>query len=107
MTFADPFAQSVSSQANVARALSELRRGGAIAISAGAETAIAIAAELVEEAGFAWALSAAEAGAGTGAGLLMTVEATGRLRLGGPLSGGGGGLGGPPLPPPPCARARG
>ena len=83
MTFADPFAQSVSSQANVARALSELRRGGAIAISAGAETAIAIAAELIEEPGFAWALSAAEAGAGTGTRLLMTVERSARLGLGG------------------------
>jgi GTP cyclohydrolase II len=85
MTFADPFAQSVSSQANVARALSELRRGGAIAISAGAETAIAIAAELIEEPGFAWALSTAEAGAGTGARLLMTVERAARLGLDGPL----------------------
>jgi GTP cyclohydrolase II len=84
MTFADPFAQSISSQANVARALSELRRGGAIAISAGAETAIAIAAELIEEPGFAWALSAAEAGAGTGARLLMTVERAARLGLGAP-----------------------
>lgn len=87
MTFADPFAHSVSSQANVARALSELRRGGAIAISAGAETAIAIAAELIEEPGFAWALSAAEAGAGTGARLLMTVERAVRLGLGGPMGG--------------------
>ena len=84
MTFADPFAQSVSSQAHVARALSELRRGGAIAISAGAETAIAIAAELIEEPGFAWALSAAEAGADTGARLLMTVERAARLGLGAP-----------------------
>jgi GTP cyclohydrolase II len=84
MTFADPFAQTVSSQANVARALSELRRGGAIAISAGAETAIAIAAELIEEPGFAWALSAAEAGTGTGARLLMTVERAVRLGLGAP-----------------------
>jgi GTP cyclohydrolase II len=84
MTFADPFAQSVSSQANVARALSELRRGGAIAISAGSETAIAIAAELIEEPGFAWALSAAEAGAGTGTRLLMTVERAVRLGLGAP-----------------------
>ncbi|WP_395015494.1 GTP cyclohydrolase II [Dongia sp.] len=82
MTFADPFAQSVSSQANVARALSELRRGGAIAISAGGETAIAIAAELIEEPGFAWALSAAEAGAGTGTRLLITVERAVRLGLG-------------------------
>jgi GTP cyclohydrolase II len=84
MTFADPFAQSVSSQANVARALSELRRGGAIAISAGGETAIAIAAETIEEPGFAWALSAAEAGAGTGTRLLMTVERAVRLGLGAP-----------------------
>jgi GTP cyclohydrolase II len=84
MTFADPVAQSVSSQANVARALSELRRGGAIAISAGAETAIAVAAELIEEPGFAWALGAAEAGAGTGVRLLMTVERAARLGLGGP-----------------------
>jgi len=45
MTVPDPFAQSLSNQANVARALSELRRGGAIAISAGSETAIAIAAD--------------------------------------------------------------
>ena len=84
MTFADPFAQTVTSQANVARALSELRRGGAIAISAGSETAIAIAAELIEEPGFAWALSAAEAGAGTGTRLLMTVERALRLGLGAP-----------------------
>src|SRR3954468_11359156 len=83
MTVADPFAQGVSSQANVARALSELRRGGAIAISAGTETAIAIAAELIEEPGFAWALRAAEAGAGPGARLLMTVERAVRLGLGG------------------------
>jgi GTP cyclohydrolase II len=81
MTFADP---SASPQANVARALSELRRGGAIAISAGSETAIAIAAELIEEPGFAWALSAAEAGAGTGTRLLMTVERAVRLGLGAP-----------------------
>jgi GTP cyclohydrolase II len=86
MTFADPLAQSISSQANVARALSELRRGGPIAISAGAETAIAIAAELIEEPAFAWALSAAEAGAGTGARLLMTVERAARLGLGEPPS---------------------
>jgi GTP cyclohydrolase II len=89
MTLADPFAQTVSSPhgvplANVARALSELRRGGAIAISAGGETAIAIAAELIEEPGFAWALSAAEAGAGTGTRLLMTVERAVRLGLGAP-----------------------
>jgi GTP cyclohydrolase II len=87
MTFADP---SASPQANVARALSELRRGGAIAISAGNESAIAIAAELIEEPGFAWALSAAEAGAGTGARLLMTVERAARLGLGGPLGGAAG-----------------
>ncbi len=90
MTFADPFAQSVSSQANVARALSELRRGGAIAISAGAETAIAIAAELIEEPGFAWALSVAEAGAGTGARLLVTVERAVRLGLDGSPGGAAG-----------------
>jgi GTP cyclohydrolase II len=84
MTLADPFAQSVSSQANVARALSELRRGGAIAISAGGESAIAVAAELIEEPGFAWALSAAEAGGSSGARLLMTVERAVRLGLGAP-----------------------
>jgi GTP cyclohydrolase II len=84
MTVADPFAQSITSQANVARALSELRRGGAIAISAGSETAIAIAAEIIEEPGFAWALSAAEAGNGTGTRLLMTVERAVRLGLGAP-----------------------
>jgi GTP cyclohydrolase II len=84
MTFADPVAQSLSSQANVARALSELRRGGAIAISAGAETAIAVAAELIEEPGFAWALGAAEAGAGSGVRLLMTLERAAGLGLGGP-----------------------
>jgi len=89
MTVADPFAQSVSSPqvsslANVARALSELRRGGAIAISAGGESAIAIAGELIEEPGFAWALSAAEAGGATGARLLMTVERAVRLGLGAP-----------------------
>jgi GTP cyclohydrolase II len=85
MTFADPIAQNISQQANVARALSELRRGGAIAISAGAETAIAIAAELIEEPGFAWALSAAEAGpASSGARLLITVERAVRLGLGAP-----------------------
>jgi GTP cyclohydrolase II len=87
MTFADP---SASPQANVARALSELRRGGAIAISAGNESAIAIAAELIEEPGFAWALSAAESGAGTGARLLMTVERAVRLGLNGPLGGAAG-----------------
>ena len=89
MTAADPFAQSVSSPqvsslANVARALSELRRGGAIAISAGGESAIAIAGELIEEPGFAWALSAAEAGGAGGARLLMTVERSARLGLGAP-----------------------
>jgi len=84
MTLADPFAQSVSSQANVARALSELRRGGAIAISAGSDSAIAVAAELIEEPGFAWVLSAAEAGGGHGAQLLMTVERAARLGLGAP-----------------------
>src|SRR5437867_3190586 len=90
MTFADPFAQSASSQANVARALSELRRGGAIAVSAGSDTAIAIAAELIEEPGFAWALSAAqgggaaEAGAGAGPRLLITLERAVRLGLGAP-----------------------
>ena len=81
MTFADP---SASPQANVARALSELRRGGAIAISAGTESAIAIAAELIEEPGFAWVLSAAESAQGSGARLLMTVERTVRLGLGAP-----------------------
>ena len=81
MTFADP---SASPQANVARALSELRRGGAIAISAGNESAIAIAAELIEEPGFAWLLSAAEAAAGSGARLLVTVERAARLGLGAP-----------------------
>lgn len=87
MTPADPLAQSVASPlglplANVARALSELRRGGAIAVSAGSESAIAIAAELIEEPGFAWILSAAEAGGGTGPRLLMTVERAARLGLG-------------------------
>jgi len=81
MTFADP---SASPQANVARALSELRRGGAIAISAGNESAIAIAAELIEEPGFAWILSAAEAAGGSGARLLVTVERAARLGLGAP-----------------------
>jgi GTP cyclohydrolase II len=81
MTFADP---SASPQANVARALSELRRGGAIAISAGNESAIAIAAELIEEPGFAWILSAAEAAGGSGARLLVTVERAARLGLGTP-----------------------
>jgi GTP cyclohydrolase II len=82
MTFADP---SASPQANVARALSELRRGGAIAISAGNESAIAIAAELIEEPGFAWVLSAAEAATGSGARLLVTAERAARLGLGAPV----------------------
>ncbi|HVM85262.1 MAG TPA: GTP cyclohydrolase II [Candidatus Binatia bacterium] len=87
MTFADPFAQSVStpqvsSLANVARALSELRRGGAIAVSAGNEAAVAIAAELIEEPGFAWLLSAAEDAGSGAAHLLLTTERAVRLGLG-------------------------
>src|SRR5690349_11949071 len=78
MTFADP---SASPQANVARALAELRRGGAIAISAGNDSTIAIAAELIEEPGFAWILGAAQ---GSGPRLLMTVERAVRLGLGSP-----------------------
>src|SRR4051794_31145768 len=88
MTFADPFAQSASSQANVARALSELRRGGAIAISAGNETAIAIAAELIEEPGFAWATAPARA---------VPAGVSGERGFAGPLNaaqGGGGAEGG-------------
>ncbi|HVO01136.1 MAG TPA: GTP cyclohydrolase II [Candidatus Cybelea sp.] len=83
MTAADPFTQSLSSQANVARALSELRRGGAIAVSAGNDGAIALAAELIEEPGFGWLLGAAEA-TGTAASLLMTAERAQRLGLGAP-----------------------
>src|SRR5207302_1027195 len=39
MTFADPFSQTISSQANVARAVGELRRGGAVAVAAGHDAA--------------------------------------------------------------------
>jgi GTP cyclohydrolase II len=78
MTFADPFSQTISSQANVARAVAELRRGGAVAVTAGNDSAIAIAAELIEEPGFAWLLAAAE---GTGARLLLTQERAARLGL--------------------------
>jgi GTP cyclohydrolase II len=80
MTFADPFSQTMSSQANVARAVAELRRGGAVAVAAGNDAAIAIAAELVEEPGFAWLLAVAE---GTGARLLLTQERAAKLGLAG------------------------
>lgn len=87
MTIADPFAQSVtspqqSSLANVARALSELRRGGAIAVSAGGDSAVAIAAELIEEPAFAWLLSAVETSAAPGVRLLLSAERAARLGLG-------------------------
>ena len=80
MTFADPFSQTISSQANVARAVAELRRGGAVAVAAGNDAALAIAAELIEEPGFAWLLAAAE---GSGARLLLTQERAARLGLAG------------------------
>ena len=80
MTSADPFSQTLSSQANVARAVAELRRGGAVAVAAGNEAAIAIAAELIEEPGFAWLLAAAENG---GARLLLTQERAAKLGLAG------------------------
>jgi GTP cyclohydrolase II len=80
MTLADPFSQTISSQANVARAVAELRRGGAVAVAAGNDAAIAIAAELVEEPGFAWLLAAAENG---GARLLLTQERAAKLGLAG------------------------
>jgi GTP cyclohydrolase II len=80
MTFADPFSQTLSSQANVARAVAELRRGGAVAVAAGNDAAIAIAAELIEEPGFAWLLAAAETG---GARLLLTQERAAKLGLAG------------------------
>jgi GTP cyclohydrolase II len=80
MTFADPFSQTISSQANVARSVAELRRGGAVAVAAGNDAAIAIAAELIEEPGFAWLLAAAENG---GARLLLTQERAARLGLAG------------------------
>jgi len=80
MTFADPFSQTISSQANVARAVAELRRGGAVAVAAGHDAAIAVAAELIEEPGFAWLLGAAD---GAGARLLLTQERAARLGLGG------------------------
>jgi GTP cyclohydrolase II len=81
----DPFIQSASSQANVARALAELRRGGAIAVSAGEDGVVAIAAELLEEPGFAWLLGvAADSAAGTpaaGLRLLVTTERAARLGI--------------------------
>jgi GTP cyclohydrolase II len=80
MTLADPFSQTISSQANVARAVAELRRGGAVAVAAGNEAAIAIAAELIEEPGFAWLLAAAEK---DGARLLLTQERAAKLGLAG------------------------
>jgi GTP cyclohydrolase II len=80
MTFADPFTQTISSQANVARAVAELRRGGAVAVAAGNDAAIAIAAELIEEPGFAWLLAAAE---GSAARLLLTQERAAKLGLAG------------------------
>jgi GTP cyclohydrolase II len=80
MTLADPFSQTISSQANVARAVAELRRGGAVAVAAGNEAAIAIAAELIEEPGFAWLLAAAEK---DGARLLLTQERAVKLGLAG------------------------
>jgi GTP cyclohydrolase II len=85
MTFADPFSQTMSSQANVARAVAELRRGGAVAVSAGNDAAIAIAAELIEEPGFAWLLAAAGEAANdqSGVRLLLTHERAARLGLGG------------------------
>ncbi|HVY99216.1 MAG TPA: GTP cyclohydrolase II [Dongiaceae bacterium] len=84
MTFADPFSQTISSQANVARAVAELRRGGAVAVTAGHDAALAIAAELIEEPGFAWLLAAAEVPADQGgARLLLTQERAARLGLAG------------------------
>ena len=44
MTFTDPVSQTISSQANVARAVAELRRGGPVAVAAGKDAAIAIGA---------------------------------------------------------------
>jgi len=87
MTSADPLSQTMSAQAQVARAVAELRRGGAVAVSAGHEGALAIAAELIEEPGLAWLLAvgegegpSAEAG---GARLLVTSERAARLGLSG------------------------
>jgi GTP cyclohydrolase II len=78
----DPFIQSGSSQANVARALAELRRGGAIAVSAGEDGVVAIAAELLEEPAFAWLLGlAADSTASDGLRLLVTTERAARLGL--------------------------
>ena len=88
MTFADPVAQTVSSQANVARALAELRRGGAVAVAAGNDGVVAIAAELIEEPGFAWLLgvtdSHAASDAARGPRLLLATERAARLGLASP-----------------------
>ncbi|MES1152909.1 MAG: GTP cyclohydrolase II [Dongia sp.] len=84
MTFADPFSQTISSQANVARAVAELRRGGAVAVAAGNDAALAIAAELIEEPGFAWLLAAAEGTShDASVRLLVTQERAARLGLAG------------------------
>ncbi|HEY4161472.1 MAG TPA: GTP cyclohydrolase II [Dongiaceae bacterium] len=78
----DPFTQSASSQTNVARALAELRRGGAIAVSAGEDGVVAIAAELLEESGFAWLLGVtADLAASAGFRLLVTAERAARLGI--------------------------
>jgi GTP cyclohydrolase II len=85
MTVADPVAYTVSSQANVARAVAELRRGGAVAVTAGHDGVLAIAAELIEAPGFAWLLGVAEShGAASmhpGVRLLLAAERAARLGL--------------------------
>src|SRR5581483_5627276 len=85
MTFTDPVAQTVSSQANVARAVAELRRGGAVAVTAGNDAVLAIAAELIEEPGLAWLLGIADpqstASDPKGPRLLLAAERAARLGL--------------------------
>jgi GTP cyclohydrolase II len=91
MTFPDPLAPSLSAPqwpalANVARALAELRRGGAVALSAGGDSVLAIAAEVIEEPGYAWLLGAAETAGQDGRGdarLLISTERAVRLGIGG------------------------
>jgi GTP cyclohydrolase II len=66
----------------VARVLAELRRGGAVGVSAGEDGVVAIAAELLEEPGFAWLLGMAANAAGSpGFRLLVTMERAARLGI--------------------------
>ncbi len=79
MTTADPSARTASAQTTVERSVAELRRGGAVALSSGGRSVLAIAAELLEEPGLAW-LAAAAAPAGPR--LLLTAERAAKLGLG-------------------------